>query len=79
MSVRLLTLAKGVVSKARNTGPELAEATVIVFLDDDVVPGVHFLAKYAKFHRDFPAPEAALLGHVAWKQEVHIPSHALVR
>jgi hypothetical protein len=43
---------------------------VSLFLDDDVVSGVYFLAKYAKCHWDFPAPKASLLGHAAWSQEV---------
>ena len=51
MLVWLVTLAKGPVSKVRDAGLELAEAWVIVFLNDDVVRGVHFLAKHAKCHK----------------------------
>jgi glycosyltransferase involved in cell wall biosynthesis len=72
LPIRFLPLTKGTVSKARNSGLEQAEGTVVVFLDDDIVPSPNFLAEHAKFHRDFPAPEAALLGYVTWSPECRI-------
>jgi glycosyltransferase involved in cell wall biosynthesis len=70
--IRFVSLPKTTVSNARNAGLERAENTVVVFLDDDIVPSVHLLAEHAKFHQDFPAPEAALLGYVTWSPEVRI-------
>lgn len=37
---------------ARNRGAEIAEETVLVFLDDDLVPEPQFLAEHAEAHSD---------------------------
>jgi glycosyltransferase involved in cell wall biosynthesis len=72
LPIRFLPLTKGTVSRARNTGLEQAESTVVVFLDDDIVASPNLLAEHAKFHREFPEPEAALLGYVTWPPEFRI-------
>jgi glycosyltransferase involved in cell wall biosynthesis len=72
LPIRFIPLTKGTVSQARNSGLEQAESAVVVFLDDDIVASPNLLAEHARFHRDFPAPEAALLGYVTWSLEFRI-------
>jgi glycosyltransferase involved in cell wall biosynthesis len=72
LPIKFLPLTKSTVSITRNTGLDRAKSPVVVFLDDDIVPSRQFLAEHAKFHQEFPAPEAALLGYVTWSPENRI-------
>lgn len=59
-------------SAARNTGWRAAAAELIVFLDDDILPGPTLLAQHLDWHRQNPGLEVAVLGHVSWASELRI-------
>lgn len=66
LPIRYLFQSQSGVSRARNRGLTEAAGHVVLFLDDDVIPGSHLVAEHARFHREFPQTEHALLGYVTW-------------
>jgi GT2 family glycosyltransferase len=60
------------VSSARNAGWRAAGTRLVLFLDDDVLPSPGLLAQHLSWHRDAPASEVGVLGHVRWAPEVRV-------
>lgn len=54
------------VSTARNLGAGLAVGPLILFLDDDVVPGTSLIEEHVQFHQRHSDEHYALLGYVTW-------------
>jgi glycosyltransferase involved in cell wall biosynthesis len=59
-ALRLLQPGHGGPSRARNLGVEAAGGTLVVFVDDDVVPVSALIAEHVASHRE--APEAVVIG-----------------
>ncbi|HEU4382310.1 MAG TPA: glycosyltransferase family 2 protein [Anaeromyxobacteraceae bacterium] len=57
---------------ARNAGIALARGPVVLMLDDDVLARPGLLREHLHWHRRHPDPRMALLGHVAWSDEVEV-------
>jgi glycosyltransferase involved in cell wall biosynthesis len=55
---------------ARNLGTREAKGELILFADDDIVPGPFLTAEHLRWHQRYPASGAAILGHVTWSPEV---------
>ena len=72
LPVRVLEQGRLGVSRARNYGIREAESDVVLFLDDDVVPGPHLVAEHAKFHREMRGLEAVLMGYVTWHPDMQV-------
>jgi glycosyltransferase involved in cell wall biosynthesis len=53
-------------SAARNAGWRSADAPLILFLDDDVVPERQLVAEHLAWHRRWPEREVGVLGTVRW-------------
>jgi len=61
---------KSGVSCARNLGLREAQSPIVLFLDDDVIPGPHLISEHVRFHTEQPRLESVLLGYVTWFAEV---------
>ena len=72
LPIRYLEQPKRGVSAARNLGISAANSSVIVLLDDDVIPHPDFIAEHAKFHNKNPDMRSVLLGRVTWHPELEI-------
>lgn len=59
-------------SAARNLGWRSARTPLVLFLDDDILPGPALVAEHLHWHRRHPAPEVGVLGHVRWADELHV-------
>jgi glycosyltransferase involved in cell wall biosynthesis len=70
--IRFLEQPRSGVSRARNYGIREAQSDVVLFLDDDVIPGPRLIAEHAAFHREMPNLEAVLMGYVTWHPEIHV-------
>jgi GT2 family glycosyltransferase len=57
---------------ARETGWRAADAQLILFLDDDVVPSPRLVAEHLEWHGRHPEPEAGVLGRVRWAPELRV-------
>jgi glycosyltransferase involved in cell wall biosynthesis len=57
---------------ARNAGWRAAGAPLVLFLDDDVVPGPALVASHLAVHDREPGDEVAVLGHVRWAPELRV-------
>ena len=51
---------------ARNTGIAAAKGDIILFHDDDDMPGPDLVAEHIKSHTKHPAENIAVLGHLDW-------------
>jgi glycosyltransferase involved in cell wall biosynthesis len=56
---------------ARNVGIREAQSPLILFTDDDILPGRELVAEHLKSHANYPADSAAVLGFVTWARDVH--------
>lgn len=72
LPIRYLEQPKLGVSAARNLGISAAKSSVIVLLDDDVVPHANLIAEHAKFHNQYPDARSVLLGNVTWHPELEV-------
>lgn len=70
--VRLLEQSRSGVSRARNYGIREAKSDVVLFLDDDVIPGPHLVSEHAAFHNEMKNLEAVLMGYVTWHPEIRV-------
>src|SRR3954451_19883813 len=52
------------VSAARNAGWRAAEAPLVLFLGDDMLPAPDLVARHLALHAAHPEPEVGGLGHV---------------
>ena len=69
---RLLRATCPGASGARNAGFRAASAPIILFLDDDIVPGRRLVAEHLDWHRANPEPEVGVLGDVRWASSVKV-------
>jgi cellulose synthase/poly-beta-1,6-N-acetylglucosamine synthase-like glycosyltransferase len=58
------------VSSARNLGLREARYPLVLFLDDDVIPGHQLVSEHVAFHREAPGRECVLLGYVTWHSDI---------
>jgi glycosyltransferase involved in cell wall biosynthesis len=72
LPIRVLEQPRSGVSRARNYGIREAKSDVVLFLDDDVVPGPQLISEHAEFHKDMPSLEAVLMGYVTWHPDVAV-------
>ncbi len=56
----------------RNVGWRAAAAPLVLFLDDDVLPGPRLLAEHLAAHRREPADTVAVLGSLEWARELRV-------
>lgn len=59
-------------SAARNQGWRAANAPLVLFLDDDIVPDPQLVAEHLAWHEASPAPEVGVLGLVKWSPEITV-------
>ncbi len=57
---------------ARNRGIREACGRILVFLGDDIYAPPDFLGDHLRHHRLFPDDREALLGHIAWDDELPV-------
>jgi len=72
LPIRVLEQARRGVSRARNYGMREAKSDVVLFLDDDIVPGPRLVAEHARFHEEMPRLEAVQMGYVTWHPDVTV-------
>jgi glycosyltransferase involved in cell wall biosynthesis len=56
---------------ARNVGIREAKSELVLFTDDDIVPGATLVSEHLDWHRRFPDTSNAVLGQVTWSPEVN--------
>lgn len=71
-SARVLRAQRTGASGARNTGWRAANAPLILFLDDDIVPTPRLVAEHLKWHAANPERETGVLGLVRWSPKVEV-------
>lgn len=54
---------------ARNSGLRQASGAIILFTDDDIIPGPALVAEHLAWHRRFPDLPTAVLGNVVWAED----------
>jgi glycosyltransferase involved in cell wall biosynthesis len=57
-------------SAARNLAIREARGDLILFGDDDIIPGPHMVAEHAEWHRRNPEVNVGVLGYVTYSPEV---------
>jgi glycosyltransferase involved in cell wall biosynthesis len=72
LPIRYFRQARSGVSSARNRGLREASSSVVLLLDDDVVPSSQLIAEHVSFHTETPAVNAVLLGYVVWHPKVRV-------
>lgn len=55
---------------ARNAGIREARGNLILFTDDDIIPGPDLVAEHIKWHARFPQEKTAILGYVTWSPNI---------
>ncbi len=70
--VRRLARSSPGVSAARNTGWRAAEADLVLFLGDDILPARSLLSQHLEWHRRHPEPTVGVLGRVEWASELRV-------
>jgi glycosyltransferase involved in cell wall biosynthesis len=55
---------------ARNVGIREAQSPVILFTDDDIIPGRDLVAEHLRYHTRYPADTTAVLGFVTWSHDL---------
>ena len=78
LPIRYLEQEKKGVSSARNLGHREAHSPLVLFLDDDVIPGPKLVAEHLEFHRQALEQECVLLGYVTWHSD-NIPVTPFMR
>jgi GT2 family glycosyltransferase len=68
----VLRAARPGASAARNLGWRTAQAPLILFLDDDIVPTPGLVARHLDRNRRDPAVEVGVLGAVRWSPRVKV-------
>lgn len=59
-------------SAARNAGWRAAAASLVLFLDDDILPEHQLVAEHLAWHRRYPEDKVGVLGHVRWADELRV-------
>jgi GT2 family glycosyltransferase len=70
--VRRLSAARPGASAARNAGWRAADARIVLFLDNDVLPEGDLVAEHLAWHAEHPSEEVGILGHVRWARELRV-------
>jgi GT2 family glycosyltransferase len=68
---RVLTAPAPGAAAARNAGLSFARALVL-FLDDDVLPGPRLVSQHLEWHRRCPATQVGVLGRIRWARELRV-------
>lgn len=68
--LRVIRASQPGASGARNAGWRAAASSLILFLDDDVIPAPDLVGEHMRWHAEHPEPEAAVLGRVIWSRRV---------
>ncbi len=68
--IRYLRQANKGPASARNAGIREAAGDLILFADDDIIPGTHFVAEHTSSHAKYPAETDAVLGYVTWAPDI---------
>ena len=55
---------------ARNRGLQLAQAPIVLFVGDDIVPAHDLVVGHVRAHQAHPEPGTAILGRVAWPPDM---------
>ena len=71
-AVRLFTGPSPGVSATRDHGWRHAEAPLVLFIGDDMLPRPEVVAEHLAWHEREPAEEVAVLGHVRWSPELRL-------
>jgi glycosyltransferase involved in cell wall biosynthesis len=72
LPIRYLEQSQSGVSAARNHGLRYANASLVLLLDDDVVPSPQLIEAHIRFHDEKPELEAVLLGYVTWHPDLRV-------
>ena len=72
VGARRLTGPTPGLSANRNAGLAAARAPVVLFTDNDTIPGRTLVAEHAACHRRHPQPEVGVLGLVRWAPELRV-------
>lgn len=59
-------------SAARNVGWRAAQAPLILFIDDDILPEASLVAEHLLWHQRHPSREVGVLGLVRWASELRV-------
>jgi len=59
-------------SAARNTGWQAAEASLLLFIDDDILPEARLVDEHLAWHQRHCSPEVGVLGRVRWASELRV-------
>lgn len=70
--VRLQQARRTGASAARNLGVESAATPLLLFIGDDNLPEPQLVAEHLAWHREHPAAEIGVLGHVRWADELRV-------
>jgi GT2 family glycosyltransferase len=70
--VRRLTGTRPGLSANRNTGWAAAEAPLVLFTDNDTLAERQLISEHLAWHRQHPAEEVGVLGHVRWAREIRV-------
>jgi len=57
---------------ARNVGIKMAQGELILFIDDDIIPGPTLLESHFNWHLKYPDDKAAVLGYVEWSPDINV-------
>lgn len=57
---------------ARNNGIKAAKGHIVLFSDDDDVPGPELVAEHLRSHRENPDERIAVLGHLDWHENLQV-------
>jgi GT2 family glycosyltransferase len=71
LNVRYLRQENRGPAAARNHAIREAKGDLLLFGDDDVIPGSNMVAEHVAWHRKNPAPNLGALGLVTWAAEVN--------
>jgi len=70
LPVRYFRLPHGGQAAARNHGIREAKGRLILFGDDDILPGPNLVAEHLAWHTKYPQAGVGILGLVEWSPEV---------
>jgi GT2 family glycosyltransferase len=71
LNIRYLKQENRGLASARNHAIREAKGDLLLFGDDDIVPGRNMVAKHIAWHRVHPEPNVGVLGLVNWAPEIN--------
>ncbi len=71
-ATRLTQAAVAGASAARNAGWRAATAPLLLFIDDDILPGPRLIEEHLAWHGREPSLAVGVLGHVHWARELNV-------